>query len=69
MAGHISEEEGMAEVEELTISATGATNGVTDLLNALKRNKLVSDELLLHSLRKQRHHPKKQKMYQKQGKP
>lgn len=62
VAGHISEEEGMNEIEELTISATGATNGGTNLLNALKWNKLAREEQLLHNLRKQRHHPKKQKM-------
>jgi len=68
VAGHIGEDEGMAEVGELTIRATCATNGGTDLLNALKRNKLAREERLSHNLRKQRHHPKKQKMYQKHGK-
>ena len=52
VAGHISEEEGMAEVEELTISATGATSGGTDLLNVLKQNKLIKEERLLHNQRK-----------------
>ena len=59
MAGHISEEEGMVEAEELIISAICATSGGTDLLNALKRNKLAREEHLLHSLGKLRHHPKK----------
>ena len=68
VAGHIGEEEEMAEVGELTISATGATNGVTDLLNAVMQNKLFREERLSHSLRKQRNHSKKKKMYQKQGK-
>jgi len=36
VAGHISEEQGMAKVEELIISATGATSGDIDLLNDLK---------------------------------
>ena len=41
MAGRISDEEGMAEVEELITSATSATNGGTDLLNALKQSKVA----------------------------
>jgi len=49
VAGHISEEDGMLEAEELTISATGATCGGTYILNVLKRNKLAREEHLLHS--------------------
>ena len=58
----------MVGVKELPISATGATSGGTDLLSVLKRNKLVNEEHMLHSQRKQRHHPKKHKMCHKQGK-
>ena len=49
MAGHISEEEGMAKAEELTISAIGATSGGIDLLSVLKWNKLVKEEHMLHN--------------------
>lgn len=69
VASHISEEEEMAEAEELTISATGATSGGTDLLSVLRRNKLDKEVPMSHSQRKQRHLPRKQKMCQKQGKP
>lgn len=59
MAGHISEEGGMAEAEELTISATGATSGGTNILNVLNQNKLVKEECLLHNHRKERHYLRK----------
>lgn len=62
VACHINEEEGMAEVEELITSAICATNGSTDLLNALKQRKLVRGEHFLHILKRLRHRPKKQKM-------
>ena len=50
--GHIREEEEMAEVEGMPISATGATSGGTGLLSVLKRNKLVKEECMLHNQRK-----------------
>ena len=62
MVGHISEEDGMAKAEELTISVIGATSGGKNLLNVLKRNKLVKEERLLHNQRKKR-------MCWKQGEP
>ena len=65
VAVHISEEEEVAEVVELTISATGATSGGTDLLSVLKRNKLDREVCMSHSQRKQRHLPKKQKICRK----
>lgn len=58
----------MAEAKELTISATGAISGGTNLLNVLKRNKLVKEEPMLHNQRKQRHHLMKQRMCRKRGK-
>lgn len=57
--GHISEEGETARAEELPISATSVTSGGTSLLSVLKGNKLVKEEHMLHSQRKQRHHPRK----------
>lgn len=49
----------MAEVEELLTSARSATSGGIGLLSVLKGNRLVREEHMLPSQRKQRHHPKK----------
>lgn len=57
--GHISEEGEMVEEEELPTSATSVTSGGTGLLSVLKGNKLVKEERMSHSQRKQRHHPRK----------
>lgn len=50
--GHISEEGEMAGIEELLISATGATSGGTGLLSVLKWKKLGIEEHMLQSQRK-----------------
>ena len=49
----------MAEVKELPTSAISATSGGTCLLSVLKGNRLVREEHMSPSQRKQRHHPKK----------
>jgi len=56
----LNNEEGkMVEVEELPTSATSATSGGTDPLSVLKENRLAQKERMLHSQRKQRHHPRR----------
>lgn len=57
--GHIREEGEMAEAKELPTNPTSATSGVTDPLSVLKENRLAKEERMLHSQRKQRHHPKR----------
>ena len=52
VAGHIKKEEGMAEIEELTISATGATSGGTNLLSVSRQKKLDREVRMSQNQRK-----------------
>lgn len=67
--GHTSEEEVMAEAEEIPSSVTSVTNGDTGLLNVLKMNQLDRGEHMLLNLMKQRQHHKKWRMCLKQDRP